>query len=66
VREQLSSTAGIPPIITVETPGVHGDAVAGIQAPGVCTPKAADVAAIVVGLAVALHMPKDMMLTKGA
>ena len=36
-------SAGAPPTCTVGEPGVHGAAVTGMHAPGVNTPKAAEV-----------------------
>lgn len=50
-------SAGFPPTITVEEPGAHGAAQAGIQGIGVSTPRAAAVAAATVGLARLEHIP---------
>ena len=57
--------AGTPPMRRVGEPGAQGEAVTGIQGIGVKTPKAADVAEATVGLAIELHIPKDMILTRG-
>lgn len=58
--------AGRLPISTVGLPTAQGAVVAGIQGIGVSTPSAAAVAAATMGLAMLEHMPKGMMLTKGA
>jgi predicted DNA repair protein MutK len=57
-------SAGIPPIITVAEPGVHG-VVTGMQGIGVSTPKAAAVADATIGLAMDMHMAKGGMLVIG-
>ena len=57
--------AGIPPIIVIGFPGVHGAAVTGIQGIGVKTPSAAAVAAITIGLAGDWHIPKGTIFTIG-
>ena len=57
--------AGWLPIKTVGEPGVQGATVIGIQGIGVSVPIAAAVAAITVGFAVDLHMPKGMMFVIG-
>jgi len=57
--------AGMFPIRTVGEPGLHGATVLGMQGIGVSTPKAAEVAAATVGLAIDVHMPKVMMFTSG-
>jgi len=59
------STAGIPPISTVGTPGVHGAIVAGMHGIGVSTPRAAAVADATTGLARLIHIPNDMIFTMG-
>jgi hypothetical protein len=56
---QLLVNVGMLPVKTVGAPGIHGAVVAGIQAEGVGTPKAAAVAAITNGLAGAEHIPKE-------
>ena len=63
---QLLLTAGIEPLSTAGTPGVHGAAVAGTQGMGVNTPSAAAVAAATVGFDAEVHMPKVAILTIGA
>jgi|ERR1017187_789828 hypothetical protein len=57
-------SAGIPPIMTVAEPGVHG-AVTGTQGMGVSTPKAAAVAEATAGLAMDMHMPNVGMFVIG-
>jgi hypothetical protein len=57
--------AGMPPIITVAEPGVHGAVVTGTHGMGVRTPKAAVVAEATVGLAMEEHMPKVGIFTIG-
>jgi hypothetical protein len=57
--------AGLPAIITVGTPGVHGPGVLGMQGIGVKTPKAAAVAAATWGLDIDMHIPNGGMLTMG-
>ena len=49
----------------VTAPGNHGAAVVGVQACGVSTPLAADVAEAVAGLAREVHMANGGMFTKG-
>jgi hypothetical protein len=39
-----SVSAGIPPIVALDAPGVQGEVVTGMQGWGVSTPMAADVA----------------------
>ena len=67
--------AGIFPISTVGAPGTQGAMVMGIHGIGVKAPNAAAVAAITIGLAMLLHIPKggtfimgllSMMLAAGA
>ncbi len=53
------------PTNTVGEPGTQGAAVTGIQGIGVSTPSAAAVAAITVGLAIEVHMPKGKIFTIG-
>lgn len=65
VHIEVLSKAGMPPIITVGQPGVHG-VVTGMQGIGVRTPRAAAVAAATAGLAMDMHIPKDEMFTIGA
>lgn len=50
--------AGLPQTSTVGEPGVHGAAHTGTHGIGVSTPRAAEVAAATVGLAILLHIPK--------
>lgn len=61
----LASSAGILPSNTVGAPGTQGAAVMGMHGIGVRTPNAAAVAAITIGLAVLMHMPKVGMLSIG-
>jgi hypothetical protein len=61
-----SFSAGWPPIITVEDPGVQGDVVMGTQGWGVSTPMAAAVAAATCGLLGDMHIPKGIRFTLGA
>ncbi|MEY3305644.1 MAG: hypothetical protein RLZZ139_4017 [Cyanobacteriota bacterium] len=63
--EELLS-AGKLLINTVGEPGTQGATVTGIQGIGVNTPKAAAVAAITIGLAGELHIPKGGIFTIGA
>lgn len=58
---ELLLSAGIPAIITVGEPGIHGAAVTGMQGMGVSTPIAAAVAAATVGFAGEVHMAKGMI-----
>lgn len=62
---EVLSRAGMPPIITVGEPGVHGAVVTGMQGIGVRTPRAAAVAEATMGLAMDIHMPKGGMFTMG-
>jgi hypothetical protein len=62
--EALSS-AGIPPNVTVGTPGVQGVVVFGMQGIGVSTPSAAAVAAATVGFAGDMQTPNGMIFTVG-
>jgi len=57
--------AGIPPIMHVAEPGVHGVVVTGMQGIGVNTPRAAAVADATAGLAIDMHIPKVGMLVIG-
>ncbi len=57
--------AGMPPIIVFDAPGVHGATVFGRHGVGVSTPRAAAVAAAVVGFASDEHTPKGRMFTNG-
>jgi hypothetical protein len=57
--------AGIFPIRTFGLVGIHDPAKTGIQAPGVGTPSAADVADITVGFTGLVHIPNGGILTKG-
>lgn len=59
-------SAGMPAMSTSGAPGAQGAVVTGTHGIGVCTPRAAAVAAITSGLVVELHMPKVGMLTIGA
>ena len=56
---------GIPPINTVEAPGIQGAIVMGMQGMGTKTPNAAAVAAATIGFAGQLHMPNGRTLTMG-
>ena len=56
-----SVRAGIFATITFVEPGAHGAAMAGVQACGVSTPLAADVADATAGLAIDVHMAKPVM-----
>ena len=58
-------SAGLPPIITVGTPGTQGAGVLGMQGIGVSTPMAAAVAAATWGFDIDMHIPKGAMLTMG-
>src|SRR5664279_5597860 len=58
-------SAGIPPTETVEEPGDHGPAIAGMHGWGVRTPNAAAVAAATCGLAGEVHIPKVAMFVIG-
>ena len=61
---QVLFKAGMPPIITVGEPGVHG-VVTGMQGIGVSTPIAAAVAEATIGLARDMHMAKGGMFVMG-
>ncbi len=65
INFELLFSAGILPIRTVGEPGAHGATVAGTQGAGVGAPKEAVVAAMTAGLALALHILKDSILTIG-
>jgi hypothetical protein len=56
---------GIFFIITVGLSGNHGDTVSGMHGIGVSTPSAAAVAAITIGFAILIHIPKGIMLSIG-
>ncbi len=58
-------SAGIPPIMQVAEPGVHGEVVTGTQGIGVSTPRAAAVADATAGFATDMHMPKVGMFVIG-
>src|SRR6266481_5131017 len=58
-------SAGMPPIMQVDEPGVQGEVVTGMQGIGVNTPRAAAVAEATVGLAIDVHMPKVGMFVIG-
>lgn len=64
-QRHASESAAWIPIVTTETPGVHGPAVIGEQGCGVSTPCAAAVAEATCGLLIDLHMPKGAMFTLG-
>jgi len=75
MQVQVLLSAGMPPIIQVAEPGVHGVVVTGMQGIGVKTPRAAAVADATAGLAIDMHIPKvgmfvigikSMMLAAGA
>jgi hypothetical protein len=57
--------AGMPPIMQVAEPGVHGEVVTGTHGIGVSTPRAAAVAEATAGLAMDIHMPKVGMFVIG-
>ena len=57
--------AGMPPSATVEAPGDHGPAMAGMHGCGVSTPRAAEVAAATCGFAGDVHIPKVAMFVIG-
>jgi len=72
---QVLFKAGIPPIMQLVEPGVHGEVVTGRQGIGVNTPRAAAVADATVGFAIDVHIPnvgmffigtKSMMFAAGA
>jgi hypothetical protein len=58
-------SAGFPPIIHVDEPGVQGAVSTGTQGIGVRTPIAAAVAEATVGFIIDEHMPKGITLTIG-
>ncbi len=62
----MASSAGVPPIITVEAPGPQGAGIDGTQALGVGVPPAAAVAACTAGFCVELHMPNGGIMAPGA
>jgi len=62
---QLLVSAGIPPTSTVGEPGFHGPAGKGVQACGVRTPSAAEVAAATAGFAKDMHIPNGLMFAWG-
>ncbi|GAB0114828.1 hypothetical protein AcidC75_23520 [Acidisoma sp. C75] len=53
-------------MVVLFAPGAHGPTIAGRQGIGVCTPMAAAVAVITVGLMLELHIPKVGIFTSGA
>jgi hypothetical protein len=57
--------AGMPPIMVVAAPGVHGLVVTGMHGIGVNTPSAAAVADATVGLAIDMHIPNGGMFVIG-
>ncbi len=59
-------TAGMPAMVTLIEPGVHGAVVMGTQGCGVSTPPAAEVAAATWGLVIDMHIPKEAMFTFGS
>jgi hypothetical protein len=65
MQVQVLFSAGMPPIMVVAAPGVHGLVVTGMQGMGVKTPRAAAVADATVGLAIDMHMPNGGMLVMG-
>ena len=65
MQVQVLLSAGMPPIMQVADPGVHGEVVTGMQGIGVNTPRAAAVADATVGLAMDMHMPKVGMFAIG-
>lgn len=65
MQVQVLFRAGMPPIMVVAAPGVHGAVVTGMQGMGVSTPRAAAVAEATVGLAMDMHIPKGGMFVVG-
>lgn len=65
MQVQVLFRAGMPPIMVVAAPGVHGLVVTGMQGIGVNTPRVAAVADATVGLAIDMHMPNGGMLVIG-
>lgn len=65
MQVELLSIAGMLAINTVGTPGIQGAGITGVHGIGVKTPRAAAVAAITVGLAILIHIPKGGMFTNG-
>src|SRR5882724_3461879 len=65
MQVQVLLRAGMPPIMQVAEPGIHGAVVAGMQGMGVNTPSAAAVAEATTGLAMDMHMPKVGMFVIG-
>jgi hypothetical protein len=65
MQVQVLFSAGMPPIMVVAEPGVHGLVVTGTHGMGVKTPSAAAVADATVGLAIDMHIPKGGMFVMG-
>jgi hypothetical protein len=65
IHFDASFNAGILPINTVGTPGIHGPAVIGVHGMGVNTPLAAEVADAVAGFAMEVHVANGIMFTNG-
>ena len=65
MQVQVLFRAGIPPILQVAEPGVHGEVVTGTQGIGVNTPRAAAVAEATDGLAIDVHIPNVGMFFIG-
>jgi hypothetical protein len=61
----VSLITGLPFTRTVGAPGVQGAGITGMQGIGVKTPSLAAVAAMTVGLAGLLHIPKVGIFTSG-
>lgn len=61
----VSFNAGMYPMNTAGTPGVHGRGITGKHGAGVNTPAAAVVAAITAGFVGLEHIPNGIMLTIG-
>jgi hypothetical protein len=57
--------AGMPPMVTVGDPGVHGAGITGTHGCGVSTPDAAAVAVMTAGFVGALHMPNGGIFAIG-
>jgi hypothetical protein len=65
MQVEVLFSAGMPPIMQVAEPGVHGEVVTGTQGMGVSTPRAAAVAEATAGLAMDMHMPKVGIFVMG-
>jgi hypothetical protein len=65
VKVDTLSSAGALHSMTVGAPATHGAGVAGRQGIGVSTPRAAEVAAATMGLAIEVHIPNGGMFIIG-